>query len=87
MLSKCQGKEWGKFGIRSNTICPGLIKTKFSSVLWNNDSVMKMVNSRLPLRRIGEPLEISGLALFLASDASSYCTGQSFTADGGHMII
>jgi len=79
--------EWGKFGIRSNTICPGLIKTKFSSALWNNDSVIKMVNSRLPLRRIGEPSEISGLALFLASDASSYCTGQSFTADGGHMII
>ena len=87
MLSKCQGNEWGKFGIRSNTICPGLIKTKLSSALWNNDSVMKMINTRLPLRRIGEPSEIAGLALFLASDASSYCNGQSFTADGGYMII
>ena len=48
---------------------------------------MKMINTRLPLRRIGEPSEIAGLALFLASDASSYCNGQSFTADGGYMII
>ncbi len=87
MLTKSQAKEWGKIGIRVNAICPGLIKTKFSSALWNNEILMKMVKTNLPLRRIAEPSEISGLAVFLASEASSYCTGQSFTADGGHLVM
>lgn len=86
MLTKSQGKEWGRKGIRSNAICPGLIKTKFSSALWNNDQIMDVVNKHLPAGRAAAPEEMAGLAVFLASEAASYCTGQVFTADGGHMV-
>lgn len=86
MLTKNQAKEWGKDGIRSNAICPGLVKTKFSSALWNNEHIMKQVKKMLPSRRMAMPDEMAGLAVFLASDASAYCTGAVFTADGGHMI-
>jgi NAD(P)-dependent dehydrogenase (short-subunit alcohol dehydrogenase family) len=86
MLTKNQAKEWGKDGIRSNAICPGLVKTKFSSALWNNEHIMKQVKKMLPSGRMALPDEMAGLAVFLASDASAYCTGGVFTADGGHMI-
>ena len=85
-LTKVMGKEWGRVGIRANVICPGLIKTKFSEALWTNDEVMNMMMKELPLRRIGEADEIAGLALFLAAEAGSYCTGAVFTADGGYTI-
>ena len=87
MLTQNQAKEWGKDGIRCNAICPGLIKTKFSQALWTNDSMMGFINKQLPLGRIASPDEMTGLALFLASDASSYCTGGTYTADGGYMLI
>lgn len=86
MLAKSQAKEWSKYGIRVNAICPGLIKTKFSQALWENDAMLKQYENHLPARRIAEPDELAGLALFLASDASSFCTGGIYTADGGHMI-
>jgi len=86
MLTKSQAKEWGRKGIRSNAICPGLIKTKFSSALWQNEEILEKFISHLPSGRAAEPDEMAGLALFLASEASSYCTGQSFTADGGYLI-
>jgi len=86
MLTKSQAKEWGTAGIRSNAIAPGLIQTKFSSALWQNEAVLKQVESHLPSGRMGQPDEMSGLALYLASDASTYCTGSVFTADGGYMI-
>ena len=86
MLSQNQAKEWGSVGIRSNAICPGLIQTKFSSALWKNEGVLNQVEKHLPSGRMAQPDEMAGLALFLASDASSYCTGSVFTADGGHMI-
>ena len=86
MLTKNQAKEWGPVGIRSNAICPGLIQTKFSSALWQNEVILKQVEKHLPSGRMAQPDEMAGLALFLASDASSYCTGGVFTADGGHMI-
>ena len=86
MLTKSQGKEWGRKGIRANAICPGLIKTKFSAALWNNEQIMQVVKQHLPAGRAAAPEEMAGLAVFLASDAASYCTGQVFTADGGHMI-
>ncbi|MEO1513827.1 MAG: glucose 1-dehydrogenase [Bacteroidota bacterium] len=86
MLTQSQAKEWGPDNIRVNAICPGLIKTKFSSALWKNESVLKHVEKQLPSRRIAQPDEMAGLAVYLASDASSYCTGSVFTADGGHMI-
>lgn len=86
MLTQNQAKEWGKDGIRANVICPGLIKTKFSSALWTNESILNQMETHLPSGRMGMPVEMAGLALFLASDASSYCTGGVYTADGGHMI-
>lgn len=86
MLSRSQAKEWSKYGIRVNTICPGLIKTKFSAALWQNEQILKNVEKHLPARRIAMPDEMAGLALFLASDAASYCTGGVYDADGGHLI-
>ncbi len=86
MLTKSQAKEWGSVGIRVNTILPGLIKTKFSAALWQNEKLMAQLENILPARRMAEPVEMVGLAVFLASDASSYCTGSSFVADGGYLI-
>jgi len=83
MLTKSMAKEWGKYGIRANAICPGLIKTKFSEALWSNEAMLKYYLKQTPLGRIGEPQEVANLALFLASDASSYSTGAMFMADGG----
>lgn len=86
MLTQNQAKEWGRDGIRSNAICPGLVKTKFSSAIWQNDALLQQMEKHLPAGRMALPDEMSGLAVFLASAASSYCTGGVFTADGGHMI-
>jgi len=86
MLTKVQAKEWGPDGIRVNSICPGLIKTKFSETLWTNEEVLKRWVKQVPISRMGTVEEIAGLALYLASDASGYCTGAIFMADGGMTI-
>lgn len=86
MLTKVCAKEWGVDGIRVNAICPGLIKTKFSEALWQNEKWMSHFVKQLPAGRMGTVDEIAALALFLASDASAYCTGSIFTADGGATI-
>ena len=85
-LTKVMAKEWGQYGVRANVICPGLIKTKFSQALWSNEHSMKQIEQHLPISRAGTVEEIAGLALFLASEASAYCTGSVFTADGGYTI-
>lgn len=85
-LSKVIAKEWGQYNVRVNTICPGLIQTKFSEALWTNEKIMKMMLLQLPLSRVGSPEEIAALALYLASPASSYSTGAVFTSDGGYTI-
>jgi NAD(P)-dependent dehydrogenase (short-subunit alcohol dehydrogenase family) len=85
-LTKVLAKEWGKHGIRVNAICPGLIKTKFSQALWENEKILGRIEQTLPLQRIGQPEEVSGAALFLASDAGAYCTGAVYTVDGGLTI-
>ncbi|MEM8487231.1 MAG: glucose 1-dehydrogenase [Bacteroidota bacterium] len=85
-MTQVMAKEWGAAGIRVNTICPGLVKTKFSAALWQNEQMMAHINTQLPLGRIAQPEEMVGLALFLASDASSYCTGGMYLADGGYVI-
>ena len=84
-LTQVMATEWGP-GVRANVICPGLIKTEFSEALWANDALAARLERHLPLGRIGTSQEIAGLALFLASDASSYCTGGVFTADGGFLV-
>ncbi|MEO1654302.1 MAG: glucose 1-dehydrogenase [Bacteroidota bacterium] len=86
MLTQNQAKEWGPDGIRANALCPGLIQTKLSQALWQNEAILKEIEKNLPVGRMGKPDEMAGMALFLASEASSYCTGGVFLADGGHMI-
>ena len=84
-LTKVMAQEWGADGIRANVICPGLIKTKFSQALWQDEHISHQVLGHQPIRRIGAPEDVSGLALFLASDASSYCTGSVYMVDGGYL--
>ncbi|GJM36151.1 MAG: dehydrogenase [Saprospiraceae bacterium] len=86
MLAKNQAKEWGKDGVRVNALCPGLIQTKFSAALWQNEKILKQMEQHLPAGRMAQPEEMAGLALYLASDAASYTTGGVFVADGGHLI-
>lgn len=85
-MSKVFAKEWGDHMIRVNAICPGIIKTKFSESLWNNNNYMSNMVKRLSIKRPGKSEEIGSMALFLASSASSYTTGAVFTADGGLTI-
>jgi dehydrogenase/reductase SDR family protein 4 len=83
-LSKAMAQDWGKDNIRVNAICLGLIKTKFSEALWQNDETLEGFLRHIPLGRAGNPEDIAGLALFLASDAAAYCTGGFYMADGGY---
>ena len=83
MLTKSCAQEWGEDNIRVNSICPGLIKTKFSKALWSNEKWTEHFISQVPLRRVGTAEEIASLAFFLASNSSSYVTGAIYTADGG----
>jgi NAD(P)-dependent dehydrogenase (short-subunit alcohol dehydrogenase family) len=85
-MTKVLAKEWGEAGIRVNVICPGLIETKFSEPLWNNETIMSMVMKKLAIKRVGTAQEIGAMALFLASPAAAYTTGSVFTADGGFTI-
>lgn len=86
MLTKVLAKEWGTDGIRVNAICPGLIKTKFSQALWQDEKILNHFTRNIPIARMGTTDEISPLALLLASSASSYTTGSLFYADGGTVI-
>lgn len=78
--------EWGPSGVRANAIAPGLVKTDFARALWEDPERLGKSEARTPLRRIGKPEEIAGVALFLASDAASFVTGQTIVADGGQTI-
>ena len=75
--------EFGPKGVRCNAICPGLVKTDFARELWDNPDTEARINKDIPLRRLGEPDDFAGLAVFLASDASRYMTGQALTVCGG----
>jgi NAD(P)-dependent dehydrogenase (short-subunit alcohol dehydrogenase family) len=72
--------------VRVNAICPGLIRTEFARALWDNPEAEKRANEQIPLRRLGEADDFKGAAVFLASAASAYMTGQAITVCGGsHM--
>lgn len=86
MLTKVTAKEWGRDGIRVNAVCPGWIKTKFSEARWQDEKWLKKFEQTLPAGRMGTVEEIATLCLFLASDASGYCTGAIYMADGGLTI-
>ena len=85
ICSMTQGfaKELGPSGIRVNSLLPGITDTKFASALVQNEQFMEQVVPQIPLRRAAQPDEMSGMILYLASDASSYTTGASFVVDGG----
>ena len=85
-LTQSMALDWGRYNIRANAICPGLIKTKFSQALWENDTITQKFLARVPLGRLGESQDIAGMAVFLASDAAAYCTGGTFMVDGGYII-
>ncbi len=85
-LTKTLAIELGPSGIRSNAIAPGLVDTRFAAALTSNDDISKRWVDRAPLRRWGNPSEIAGAALYLASDASSYVTGTTLVVDGGYCI-
>lgn len=78
--------EWGPSNVRVNCIAPGLVQTDFARYLWENPEVLKTVTDPAPLKRIGQPDEIAGAAVFLASKAASYMTGQTLVVDGGLTI-
>ncbi len=75
--------EYGPQNIRVNAVCPAIIKTDFAKALWDDDLKAKEAVSKIPLGRLGEPEDLQGLAVFLASNASSYITGQAMTVCGG----
>ena len=82
-LARNLAAEFGPSQVRVNCIAPGLIRTDFARALWENPDTLKAVTRHTPLRRIGEPHEIAGAAVFLASPASTYVTGQAIIVDGG----
>jgi NAD(P)-dependent dehydrogenase (short-subunit alcohol dehydrogenase family) len=82
-LCRSLAGEWGPKGVRVNCVAPGLIKTDFARALWENQDLLKRRTATTPLRRIGEPDEIAGAVAYLASDASTFMTGQTIIVDGG----
>ena len=85
-LARNLAAEFGPKGVRVNCIAPGLVKTDFARALWENPDTLKAVTRSTPLRRIGEPHEIAGAAVYLASPASTFMTGQAMIVDGGSTI-
>lgn len=82
-MARCMALEWGRDNIRINCIAPGLIRTDFSRAIWENPKLLAEREALLPLGRIGEPDDIGGIAVLLASKAGAFITGQVITADGG----
>jgi NAD(P)-dependent dehydrogenase (short-subunit alcohol dehydrogenase family) len=85
-LARNLAVEYGPHNVRVNCIAPGLVRTDFARALWENPDTLRHVTSTTPLRRIGEPDEIAGAAILLASKAGSFITGQSIVVDGGATI-
>jgi NAD(P)-dependent dehydrogenase (short-subunit alcohol dehydrogenase family) len=85
MLTQVMAKEWGQYNIRVNAIAPGIIKTRLSEALWKDPNVNAKAVSQIPMRRLGEPEELSGIVVFLASQAGSYVTGETIVVDGGRV--
>jgi 3-oxoacyl-[acyl-carrier protein] reductase len=82
-MTKALAIEWVGNGFRVNAICPGLIETDMTSMITDRPSIKEQVQSNIPMKRMGRPEDLLGAALFLASDSSSYMTGQTLVVDGG----
>ena len=85
-LTRNLAVEWGPKGIRVNAIAPGVVVTDFAKALVEDPKRKAIVENQTPLRRLGQPIDIAGVAQFLATDASAYMTGQYLVADGGTTI-
>ena len=83
MMTRVLALELAPANIQVNAIAPGFVKTKFSQAIWSNPKLNKLILGKTPQRRIADPEELTGIALYLAADASSFTTGATFTIDGG----
>ncbi len=86
-LARNLAAEFGGDNVRVNTIAPGLVKTDFAKALWENPEILKQWTGRSALKRIGEPDDIAGMAVLLASPAGAFATGQTYVLDGGQTAI
>ena len=86
MVTKVMAQQWAQYNIRVNAIAPGLTKTRFSEALWKNPDILKMAMRKTPMARPADPEEMVGAIIYLASEASSYVTGQILPIDGGITI-
>jgi len=82
-MTRSLAAEWGKFGITANVLAPGWFKTAQNAVLYDNKKWVDYITDRIPLKRPGQPTDLDGAVVFLASDASEYITGQIILVDGG----
>ena len=85
-LARSLAFEWGPRGVRVNCLAPGIVKTDFAKALWDDPAIAGPTIARAPLRRLAEPDDIAGAAVFLASRAGAYVTGQTIVIDGGVTI-
>lgn len=86
MMTEVLAAELAQDNIQVNAIAPGFVKTKFSGALWQNENIYKTVVDTIPQKRMAEPNELTGIALYLAAPASSFTTGATFVVDGGQMV-
>ncbi len=86
-LARNLAVEWGRKGIRVNAIAPGVVQTEFARALWDNPEARKRIESTNCIGRLGVPLDVAGAAVFLASDAGRFITGQTLVIDGGACIF
>jgi NAD(P)-dependent dehydrogenase (short-subunit alcohol dehydrogenase family) len=85
-LTRALARELGPAGIRVNAIAPGLVETRFAQALFQDPALYERILRRVPLGRHGQPPEVAGAAVFLASEAAAYVTGQVLVVDGGGRV-
>ena len=86
-MTKAFAKECAEMGIRVNAILPGFTDTKFASALVKNEELLKQLMTHIPMKRVAQPSEMAGTALYLVSDAASYTTGTCINVDGGYLLV